>query len=82
MYWAALVIAAASTITVWAMWGVRDDYREGRDRPPFVLRYVEGNGTIVVPRLPVTGLHRARRRRHRRIHSGWSGMPGLVGGAR
>ncbi|SUA49016.1 Uncharacterised protein [Nocardia otitidiscaviarum] len=63
--WTVGLMLMGIAVFVWAMWGIRDDLREGRERPPFVLPYIRGEGAVEVPRSTTHGLHRAGRARHR-----------------
>ncbi len=62
--WTVGLMLVGIAVFIWAMWGIRDDLREGGERPPFVLPYVRGEGAVEVPRLATRGVHRAGKARH------------------
>ncbi|MBF6178886.1 hypothetical protein [Nocardia otitidiscaviarum] len=69
MYWEVWIVGLAvlgALVFVWAMRGIGEDWRGERDLPPFVLPYVEGTGSVEVPRPRRRGgVHRCGRGRHR-----------------
>ncbi|WP_282781241.1 MULTISPECIES: hypothetical protein [unclassified Nocardia] len=76
MYWEVWILGLAALgalVFVWAMRGIGEDWREDRELPPFVLPYVEGTGSVEVPRPHRRGgVHRSGRGRHR-CGSGFDG---------